>query len=165
MRSHSKVRKTLKELEENQDALAKKVLGDSDDESDIVSDQDMADIEGQERGRKRRKINDDEDMEVDEVNGVPVKSKSMGRSKTPAQRSVSAKKMSRSLTQDRREGNKPKRLASKPVTDAQLRVTHQILKKSFGRQIQKNEADREIQCKKPKHLFAGKMSNGTRDHR
>jgi len=127
----------------------------------------MADAEAKERGRKRRRINQDEDMDIDEENGVPVNSKSTGkgRSMTPAQRSISVKKLSRSLTQDRREGSKPKRLDFKPVTDAQLRTTHKILKKSFSRQIQKNEADREIQCKKPKHLFAGKMSNGTQDRR
>jgi len=31
--------------------------------------------------------------------------------------------------------------------------------------IQRSEADREVTVKKPKHLFAGKMSNGKRDYR
>ena len=31
--------------------------------------------------------------------------------------------------------------------------------------IQRTEADREVNVKRPKHLFAGKMSNGKKDYR
>lgn len=75
LRSHSKVRKSIKDIEEGQDRFAKKALGYGTDESDIVSDDDMADAEARERGRKRRKINDDEDMDIDEEAGVPTSSK------------------------------------------------------------------------------------------
>jgi len=123
LRSHSKVRKTIKEIEAGQDRFANKALGYGTDESDVVDDEEMADAEAQERGRKRRKINDEEDMDVDEENGVPVSSKSAGkngRSMTPAQRHISAGKKIRSLTASRREGSTPARLAIKPVTEAQV---------------------------------------------
>jgi hypothetical protein len=35
----------------------------------------------------------------------------------------------------------------------------------FKHKIQKDEADRKVTVKKPKHLFAGKMSNGKKDYR
>jgi len=54
---------------------------------------------------------------------------------TPAQRHISANKMVRSMTASRREGSTPKRLASKPVTEAQVRLERKIVKKSFGRAI------------------------------
>lgn len=139
LRSHSKVRKTIKEIEEGQDRFASKALGYGTDESDIVDDEEMADAEAKERGRKRRKINDEEDMDVDQENGVPVSSKSKGknaRSMTPAQRHISAGKKIRSLTASRREGSTPKRLEIKPVTDAQVRLERKIVKKAFGRKIQ-----------------------------
>ena len=44
-------------------------------------------------------------------------------------------------------------------------MERKIMKKSFGHQIQTNEADRAIQVKKPKHLYAGKMGKGTKDRR
>lgn len=87
LRSHSKVRKGIKEIEDSKDRAANKALGYGTDESDIVDDEEMNDAETRERGRKRRKINDEEDMDIDEEAGVPVSSKSMGkaaRSMTPA---------------------------------------------------------------------------------
>jgi len=35
----------------------------------------------------------------------------------------------------------------------------------FKHKILKDEADRSVIIKKPKHLYAGKMSNGKKDYR
>jgi nucleolar GTP-binding protein len=88
LRSHSRVRRTIKDLEGAKDALAKKAL-DSDDGSDIVSDEEMAGREADARGRKRRRSTSPGklEMDVDEENGVAKKS---GRTLTPAQRHISA---------------------------------------------------------------------------
>ncbi len=46
-----------------------------------------------------------------------------------------------------------------------MRLERKITKKSFRTSLFTHEADRAIQTKKPKHLYAGKMSNGTRNKR
>ena len=163
LRSHSRTRRSIKDLEDAKDALAKRVL-ESDDESDIVSDDEVAGREAKARGRKRRRSTSPGqlEMEVDEENGVAKKA---GRTLTPAQRHISAQKRQRSLTAGRREGSTPKRLEYKPVPEEHVRLERKITKKAFRTSLFVNEADRAIQTKKPKHLFAGKMSNGSRNKR
>jgi hypothetical protein len=102
LRSHSRTRRTISDLEGAKDALAKKAL-ESDDESDIVDDEEMAGKEADARGRKRRRSTSPGalEMEVDEENGVAAKT---GRTLTPAQRHISIQKRQRSLTAGRREG-------------------------------------------------------------
>ena len=50
------------------------------------------------------------------------------------------------------------------VPEEQIRLAKKI-NSMWKHKIQRSEADREVTVKKPKHLFAGKMSNGTRNHR
>ena len=83
---------------------------------------------------------------------------------TPAQLKISAHKVLRSKSKDRREGSEPKRLAYKLVPEEQIRLAKKINKR-FKHKIEINEADRAISVKRPKHLFAGKMNNGTRNKR
>lgn len=89
LRSHSKTRKTIKDLEDNQEKRAKKALGlgssdDSDAGSDLISDEEMRDEEAKLRGRKRSRTRSPNDlmMEVDEEDGVAKTAG--GRSMTPA---------------------------------------------------------------------------------
>lgn len=165
LRARAKTRKTISEIEGGQDKLTKNVLKDSDDE-DVVSDDQMASKEAKDRGRvlkKRvRKADDDVDMS-DDANKSAGKA---GRTLTPSQRHLSAQSKHRSLTQERREGSVPKRLAHKPVPESHVRLAHKIEKKVFRTNLFKDTADRAIQTKMPKHLFCGKMdSTGKRDFR
>ena len=98
--------------------------------------------------------------EGDRPNSV-IKNKS---SLTPSQRKISVQKILRDRSASRREGSTPKRLDYKPVPEEHVRLAKKI-NKVFRHKIQKTEADREIQVKRPKHLFAGKMSNGKKDYR
>mmetsp|Transcript_5471 Transcript_5471/g.9264 ORF Transcript_5471/g.9264 Transcript_5471/m.9264 type:complete len:110 (-) Transcript_5471:59-388(-) len=86
------------------------------------------------------------------------------RSMTPAQRKISVKKILRDRSASRREGNEPQRLEYKLVPEEHVRLAKKI-NSVWKHKIQRSEADREITVKKPKHLFAGKMSNGSRDYR
>lgn len=143
LRSHSRVRRTIEDLEGAKDALAKKAL-DSDDESDIVSDEEMAGREADARGRKRRRSTSPGDlMDIDEGdnNGAAKKT---GRTLTPAQRHISAQKRQRSLTAGRREGSTPARLEYKPVPEEHVRLERKITKKSFRTNLFSHEADRAI---------------------
>ena len=112
----------------------------------------MADAEQKERGRKRKRnksIDSQDYMDVDEG----VKPKSSGkRSMTPAQRKITADKMVRSKTQERREGSEPKRLPYKLVPEEHIRLAKKINKR-FKHTVNVNEADRTIQNPKPKWLF------------
>jgi nucleolar GTP-binding protein len=162
LKTRSKSRKTIGELEKLADARAKKVLDDSDSEGGLVEDHEMASDEQKERGRKRRRNQSDDSMDVDEQRFKP---KSPGkRSMTPAQRKVTADKMLRSKTAERREGSEPKRLPYKPVPEEHIRLAKKI-NKTFKHKVQINEADRSIQTKKPKWLLAGKMDGGSKRSR
>ena len=124
----------------------------------------MADEEAKARGRKRKRtksVDSDEFMESDDDKASGIKTR---RSMTPAQRKISAQKIIRSKTQDRREGSEPKRLPYKLVPEEQIRLAKKINKR-FKNSIQATEADRQIQVKKPKHLYAGKMNAGSRRSR
>ena len=83
---------------------------------------------------------------------------------TPAQRKLSAQKLIRSKTKDRREGTEPKRLPYKLVPEEQIRLAKKINKR-WKNSIHATESDRHISVKKPKHLFAGKMDGGSRRSR
>ena len=118
-------------------------------------------------GKRRR--GDDVEMEIDEDDSiVPMevrgsKGKS-ARKMTPAQRKISVKKILNERSASRREGSEPKRLDYKIVPEEQIRLAKKI-NAVFKHKIQRTEADREVTVKKPKHLYAGKMSNGARNHR
>jgi nucleolar GTP-binding protein len=85
LKTRSKSRKTIAELEKAADERAKKVLEDSDSDGEVVDNASMASDEQKERGRKRRRnksVDSDDYMDVDEQRGKP---KSSGkRSMTPA---------------------------------------------------------------------------------
>lgn len=68
LKSRSKSRRSIADLEKSADALAKKVRDDESGDDEVVKDKVMADAEQQERGRKRRRgkeIDSDDYMEVD----------------------------------------------------------------------------------------------------
>ena len=70
LRSRSKTRRSIADLESAADNLAKKAL-DSDDDEDIVMDDDLANQEAENRGRDRkrkrqRSLDEDDFMDVDE---------------------------------------------------------------------------------------------------
>ena len=77
IRSRSRVRKSIKDLESNQEELARRAL-DSDDGS-IVDDEDLAEREADARGRRKRRAGSP--SELMEVDDLPKKS---GHTKTPA---------------------------------------------------------------------------------
>ena len=167
LRSRSKTARTIGDLEDAQTKHASAILGDSDDDGVMpIDDKVIADAEGESRGRKRRRersINPDDYADSQDIQstGGGIKAK---RNMTPAQRTVSAKKIIRSKTQERREGSEPKRLPYKLVPEEQVRMAKKIVRK-FKHGVFVNEADRHIATKMPKHLFAGKMSNGTSNSR
>lgn len=99
LRSRSKIRKTIGDIEKGQDKLAKHALADSDDDDDVVMDDKLAAKESQQRGRNKKRTKNadsDIDMSSDDVDTSAVKV--TGRSLTPAQRHISAQKKHRSLT-------------------------------------------------------------------
>ena len=167
LRTRSKSRRSIGDLEGAADALHKKIADQSDSDQDVMDDKEMADEEQKERGRKRtrnRSINPDDYMdEEDDQPGFASKS-SGKRSMTPAQRKITADKMLRSKTQERREGTEPKRLAYKLVPEEHLRLAKKI-SKVWKHTVNVDAGDHAIQTKKPKWLFAGKMDNGTRRSR
>ena len=83
---------------------------------------------------------------------------------TPEQRKLSVQKTLRDRSASRREGTTPQRLAYKPVPDEHVRLAKKI-NAQWKHKIQRTEADREVNVKRPKHLYAGKMSNGKKDWR
>jgi len=167
LRSRSKSRRKIGDLEAAKDRQARAMLAGSDEDGEMpIEDAAIAAAEAETRGRKRRRersINPADYMDIDENKG----SSNAGQKKrnlTPAQRTVSAQKIIRSKTKERREGSEPKRLPYKLVPEEQIRLAKKITKR-FKHTIEVNEADRHIAVKRPKHLFAGKMDNGTRNHR
>lgn len=182
----------IADLEDAAEKRAREELGiesDSDDEA-MVDDDDLRNKEQEKRGRrgrddetkrsskvlgKRKKDNtedvnmdSDDDSDESDYADIPRDMRgSLGKSRksmTPSQRKVSVQKMLREKTADRREGSQPKRLEYKPVPEEHVRLAKKI-NAVFKHKIQRSEADREVTCAKPKHLFAGKMSNGKKDYR
>lgn len=140
------------------------MLNDSDDGEQPIDDENLAAAEADTRGRKRRRersVNPDDYMDVDDGEDTAGQKK---RNMTPAQRTISAQKIIRSKTQERREGSEPKRLPYKLVPEEQIRLAKKINKR-FKNTVNVNEADRHIAVKRPKHLFSGKMSMGSRNKR
>lgn len=184
--------KRIGDLEAAQDKKAKALLGadDSDDDDRILVDDDkLREEEAEQRGRrgrdeaekkerkmlgKRRRNDSDVDMDdgksddSDEKGMVPKGIRGSlskkNRTLTPQQRAVSVKKILRDRSASRREGNEPQRLAYKVVPEEQIRLAKKI-NADFKHKIAKTEADRTVTIKRPKHLFAGKMSNGKKDYR
>lgn len=178
------------DLEAAQDKKWKQEMGDDsdDDERELVDDEDLANEEQERRGRKRevekkktvlgkRARPDDGDVEMQSdtsdassdgkgtvPKGIRGSLSKKNRSLTPAQRALSVKKTLRDRSASRREGNEPQRLAYKVVPEEQIRLAKKI-NATFKHKIQKTEADRAVTIKRPKHLYAGKMSNGTKDYR
>ena len=77
LRSRSKTRRTLGDLEDAADRRVDRALNDSDDEDDIVEDAGMAEKEQKTRGRKRkreRSVDSDEYMNSDDDNSGKAKS-------------------------------------------------------------------------------------------
>jgi hypothetical protein len=146
IRARSKSRKTLAELGEAQDKLAKQELGLSSDES-VSDDEEMKAQEADTRGRKKltkrkreksiqpRDFGSDEDMREaqPDMTAVEALSKIKSRSYTPAQRSVSVKHAIRSKSKSRLEGSVPPRVI--PVPEEQIRLAKKITKKAFGRVV------------------------------
>ena len=187
--TRSKSRRTIASLEEAQDKKAKAELGGDDtseDDSDLDSDEEMKEAEAETRGRKGRdkasksakkvklgkrraehdadEAMDDEENEDDIAMAVRGSLGKQKRSMTPAQRKISVKKILRDRTASRREGSEPKRLDYKIVPEEQIRLAKKI-NSVWKHKLQRSEADREVNVKRPKHLFAGKMSNGKKDYR
>lgn len=100
LRSRSKVRRGIKDLEAGQDRLAAKIANGSDDDTAaLVQDDNLAEAEADARGRKRTRkttVKLDEYMEIDE--DASKSTGKFGRSMTPAQRHLSAQKIIRSKT-------------------------------------------------------------------
>jgi len=142
-----KARKSIAELEANQDKLAKKVI-----------EQEGEEEEKESRGRKRKRALSSDDEHMEEA-----------KSSKEGKRAVSALKIrsqskARALSQGRREGSKPKRLAYKEEPEEYAKLARKITKR-FKHSININEADRTIGTKMPKHLFSGKRSNSKNDRR
>lgn len=90
LRSRSKVRKTISDIEKGKDLLAKRALADSDDDADVVMDDKLAAKEAKQRGRdKKRSKNPDSDIDMSS-DEAETSAKKVGRSLTPAQRHISA---------------------------------------------------------------------------
>lgn len=156
LRSRSKTNtRTIASLENAQERKAKALLGDSDEDAVMpIDDAVIAAAEAETRGRKRKRERSVNPADFAERNDS--KSSAGGikprRNMTPAQRTVSAKKIIRSMTKDRREGSEPKRLPYKLVPEEQIRLAKKIVRK-FKHGINVNEADRHIGTKMPRHLF------------
>jgi len=174
LRARSKSRRTLGDLEDAQDKLAKKGLDFSSDE-DVIEDKKMnkeevSAREGRTKAKKRprtKSVQAEDYAERQQGKSLDPEVKcftARARTMTPAQRSISHKKSIRERSASRREGNEPQRLPYKLVPEEQIRLAKKI-NKIFKHQVAISESDRVIQCKKPKHLFAGKMSNGSRNKR
>lgn len=121
LRSRSKTRRGISDLESAQDKKASAILASSDDEAEMpIEDDNLAATEMETRGRKRRRersVNPDDYMDVDDEDEKETGPGQKKRNLTPAQRTVSAQKIIRSKTKERREGSEPKRLPYKLVPE------------------------------------------------
>lgn len=157
LRQRIKKRRSIGDLEGNQDKLASKAL---EDESDDAMDID----DGERVGRKRRRSLSASDSDMEDDNDTREKSSKKTRSMTPAQLKISAKSKLRSMSKGRREGSVPKPHPTRVVPEEQIRLAKKINKR-FKHTMNINEADRVNITKKPKHLYTGKRSNGKTDRR
>ena len=100
LRSRSKTRRGISDLEAAQDRKTSAILNSEDEDDMVVEDDKLAAAEAETRGRKRRRersVNPDDYMDVDDdATGSQAGQKK--RNLTPAQRTVSAQKIIRSKT-------------------------------------------------------------------
>lgn len=101
------------------------------------------------RGRKRTRDSQDADGDVDMEGGSAQPSRSKSRSRHPSRRP--APRTEQGITNKMERGRARK-----------MMKLHQ---RKMNIKARAGEADRAIQVKKPKHLFSGKTSSGTRDRR
>lgn len=121
LRSRSKVRRSIKDIEDGRDRVAGYALEDDSDDDEVIDDDDVAMAENKGRGRKTKKrlrheVSDGSDIDMEGKKAVK------GRTLTPQQRHLTAQKRARTLTQERREGTVPKRLPDKPVPESHVRL-------------------------------------------
>jgi nucleolar GTP-binding protein len=160
LRNRIKSRKTLGDLEGNLDKGAKKALPESDEEIK----------EGDRVGRKRKRSYSPDDgyMEVDQGNktkkSTDNKSARTVKDYNPKQLKIRSQSRLRSMSQSRREGSVPQRHPTRMVSEESVRLAKKINKR-FKHSININEADRVVTTAKPRHLYSGKRSNGTKDYR
>jgi nucleolar GTP-binding protein len=158
IRNRIKQRKTIKELEDNQDKLNKKAFQDSHSQDEQML--------GDERGRKRKRSlsnSSDEHMDSDDARPASKKSTKL-RSMTPMQLKIKSQSKLRSMSQGRREGSKPQYHPTRVVPEEHIRLAKKINKR-FKHTVNVNEADRVVTAKKPKHLYSGKRGIGKNDRR
>lgn len=142
LRSRSKVRRSISQVEEGQDRFAKRVLDSDSDDGMIVDDDKLAAKEAKDRGRLKKRTRNAKDSDIDMSDDGEEKAGNKARSMTPAQRHISAQKSIRSMTKDRREGTVPKRRADKPVPESHVRLAQKIEKKVFRTNLFASTADR-----------------------
>jgi len=158
IRNRIKQRKTIKQLEDNQDKLNKKAFQDSHSQDDQML--------GDQRGRKRKRSlsnSSDEHMDSDDARPASKKSTKL-RSMTPMQLKIKSQSKLRSMSQGRREGSKPQYHPTRVVPEEHIRLAKKINKR-FKHTVNVNEADRVVTAKKPKHLYSGKRGIGKNDRR
>ena len=161
LRSRSKNRRSIADIEAGQDRVARLAMNESDDDS-IVDDENVAMEEAGKRGRLRKRLRNEVEDSDEDMEAVAKK----GRTLTPQQRHLSAKSLARSKTAERREGTVPKRRPDKPVPESHVRLAQKIEKKVFKNSIYTHTADRRQTASKPKHLYTGKVDvAGKRDRR
>ena len=155
LRQRVKNRRSIAELEGNQDKLKGKALADEGESDEHMEEERV--------GRKRRRSvsSSDESMSEEEKPSRDSKSR---RSMTPAQLRINSQSKVRALSQGRREGTTPRRDPTKIVPEEHIRLAKKINKR-FKHTINVNEADRVVTAKKPKHLYAGKRGIGKNDRR
>jgi len=152
LRSRSKSRRTLGDLEEAQDKLAKVALDLSSDDDVIEDDKELATQEQKDRiankmKRRREKSIDPKDYASDDEKMDGGDKQSQGRSLTTAkERKISVTKMIRSKSVGRREGSVPPRLPYKIVTEKSIALAKKINKRVFKHSVNISESDRVIQC-------------------
>jgi len=160
IRDRIKKRRSIKELEANQDKLNKQAFEDSDDSADEKMLQD-----GDRRGRKRKRSLADSDEDMLDNDSRGASKKSAPRSMTPMQLKIRSQSKLRAMSQGRREGSTPKYHPTRVVPEEHIRLAKKINKRSFKHSVNVNEADRVITAKKPKHLYSGKRGIGKNDRR
>lgn len=156
LKSRVRSRKSIGELEGNQDMLAQKAIDEDSGDEDMKIDDERV-------GRKRRRSASASDSDMDDGE-TREKSSKKTRSMTPAQLKISARSKMRSMSKGRREGSVPKPHPTRVVPEEQIRLAKKINKR-FKHSMNVNEADRMVATKKPKHLYTGKRSNGKNDRR
>lgn len=157
LNTRAKTRKTLADIERNQNArMLNAGDGSEDSEIDENPNEELKKKDQEQRGRNKKRRRNDSIEDVDMEGDTVKKTKSAGSVKMRAQSKI------RSMSAGRREGSVPQR---KYVEPEHLTRLAKKINKRFKHSININEADRSISVKKPKHLFAGKTGRGEKDRR